>query len=268
VLTGIPQLESRSDDGLEILVQMAQNRQIDPWNVDIGKVAEQYLIAVSDMQTSDLKLTGKTLLYLAILLRMKSDLLNGHWLWEEPEPEDNEPVWELDRSHILSLKKINPFKSRVVSLDEALQRRTSIKQQRIRRVTLEDLITELKKVEAMEHERAYHEKVKRIDNRRVRDFSTLTADDIVDLAHEEFVEDNVDRLSSILELHFLENPSMTMTELREISGLDAIETYLALLTLTSRSQINLNQDDFYGTIHITPDTEEVTLTPVADEAQG
>jgi chromatin segregation and condensation protein Rec8/ScpA/Scc1 (kleisin family) len=45
--------------------------------VDIVAVAEKYLQVVEAIKASDLKVTGKTLLYLAILLRMKSDHLAG-----------------------------------------------------------------------------------------------------------------------------------------------------------------------------------------------
>ena len=101
-------------EGIEILVQLAKQGDIDPWNVDLVKVADTYLAYVetlqweagqvsstdetpsssvmnavksgvdetpilalregilSETEQQQLRLTGKTLLYLAILLRMKT----------------------------------------------------------------------------------------------------------------------------------------------------------------------------------------------------
>lgn len=68
---------SLPEDGIEILVSLAKSGQIDPWNLDIVEVADEYLKAVAELKESDLKITGKTILYLAVLLRMKSDQLAG-----------------------------------------------------------------------------------------------------------------------------------------------------------------------------------------------
>src|SRR5579872_6861849 len=75
-------------DGIEILVHMAKTGQLDPWNIDIVQVADQYLQAVSELKASDLRITGKTLLFLAILLRMKSDQLAGIHYLDPPQEVD------------------------------------------------------------------------------------------------------------------------------------------------------------------------------------
>jgi segregation and condensation protein A len=85
----------------------------------------------------------------------------------------------------------------VVSLDNALERRTSVKLNRKRVVTLKDLIKQLEFYEELERKRSLknaHERAKR----RVRSYANLTPEDIINLAHDEYIEDSVDRLHNIL----------------------------------------------------------------------
>ena len=59
-------------DGIEILVNMAKQGKIDPWNVDIVEVTDKYLTHLFQSKAQNLRLTGRTLLFAAILLKLKS----------------------------------------------------------------------------------------------------------------------------------------------------------------------------------------------------
>ena len=56
---------------------MAQSGKIDPWNIDIADVTEKYLQTIVEIRSNNLKLTGRTLFFAALLLRIKSDVLEG-----------------------------------------------------------------------------------------------------------------------------------------------------------------------------------------------
>ncbi len=230
---------------------MAKTGQIDPWNIDIVQVADEYLKAVSELKQSDLKITGKTLLTLAILLRMKSDGLAGINYLDPPE----EFVDDLMEPDFLEPDVIQR-KLRINSLDEVLIRRTSTKQHRIRTVTLNDLIRELKKYEILEQQRSLREKVEKIDRRRnsdMRDYSDFTADDIEEMAHEEFIEDTILNLRDILERLLSEDEDtdgVSLTELVEIGKIDKISAFLAVLFLTARGGFNLHQEAFYEELYV------------------
>ena len=60
-------------DGIEILVNMAKQGKIDPWNVDIVEVTDKYLTQLFQSKAQNLRLTGRTLLFAAILLKLKSN---------------------------------------------------------------------------------------------------------------------------------------------------------------------------------------------------
>jgi segregation and condensation protein A len=236
-------------DGVELLVELAKTGEIDPWNIDIVKVADQYLKAVAELKESDLKITGKTVLYLAILLRMKSDQLAGINYLNPPD----EFLDELLEPDFMDNNRLIQPKFSFRSLDEVIKRRTSTKQPRIRNVTLEDLIQELQKYEALEKRRSLKEKVEKASNRRMMDYADFTADDIEDMAHQEFHEDTVSQLRFMLERILINQEQVSLSEIMDKGGLDKISAFLALLFLTARGGFSMYQDEFYAEVYVAPD---------------
>lgn len=261
------------DDPLELLVHMAKHGDIDPWNVDIIEVANRYLVAAKQWQAHDhhnqtaLRRTGKHLVYLAVLLRMKSDVLSGL--------DPFNPQAQLEDAEFDDLQEFDPntgeaiaptqanasanvmgafgaaLRKRFGSLDDVLHKRTSAKQPRQRSVTLADLLRELRHVEQQERERAVAVKVEAVDQRRrrVRDFSHLTTEDITQLAHDEFQENKVQLILEVLEAHLpTHHPkaSLTLVDLAELSGQPWVVCYLALLFLEARQAVVLWQPHFYS----------------------
>ncbi|MGE0201087.1 MAG: segregation/condensation protein A [Candidatus Melainabacteria bacterium] len=250
-----PEQEKEELNGIELLVHLAKNGEIDPWNVDIVKVADEYLKAVSELKAHDLKITGKTLLYLAVLLRMKSDSLAGINYLNPPEddPFDDDCF---DPDFMDGGRAVQP-KLAIRSLDEALERRTSTKQKRIRTVTLNDLIRELKRYEELEKRRSLKEKVEKIHRRRMTDYSEFTADDIEEMAHEEFIEDTIMSLTNILERILIKKEAVGLSELQAEGRIDRISAFLALLFLASRGEVALEQEEFYAEVYIRKDEPPV-----------
>ncbi len=65
----------RTDPGIEILVEMAERREIDPWDIDIIQVTNGYLQRLDERGMMNLPVTGKMFFYAAVLLRMKAEAL-------------------------------------------------------------------------------------------------------------------------------------------------------------------------------------------------
>ena len=90
--------ENNEVDGIEILVQMARQGKIDPWNIDIIDITDKYLTHLFQSKSQNLRLTGRTLLFASILLKLKSNILEGVELSdfdtqpEEPEFYDDETL--------------------------------------------------------------------------------------------------------------------------------------------------------------------------------
>ena len=239
-------------DGIEILVGMAKSGKIDPWNVDIVDVTDKYLAHLFQMKAQNLRLTGRTLLFAAILLRLKSNVLEGIDInqIEGNEPDYNEFEMQDDYGDSGSEEDINT--NNVISLDEVLQRRTSIRLNRSRTVNLKDLIKQLQFYEELDRKQSLknaHERAKR----RVRSYARLTPDDIVNLAHDEYIEKSVNVLHENLKKIFETEEKVELATLT-LLGLDKISAYIALLFLTAEpeSEIDLYQEEFYGELYAVP----------------
>lgn len=239
-------------DGIEILVNMAKQGKVDAWNIDIVDITDKYLAQLFKMKAQNLRLTGRTILFAAVLLKLKSNILEGIDIndFEEQEDDFNYTDDYYDEFGQSEQEYINT--NNVVSLEEVLERRTSVKLNRSRVVTLKDLIRQLQFYEEMERKRSLknaHERAKR----RVRSYARLSAEDIVNLAHDEYIENGVlilkDNLARIFE-HEERIDLKTLTLL----GMDKTSAYISLLFLTAESEYDLVQEEFYGDLYVVKNT--------------
>ena len=233
-------------DGIEILVQMARQGKIDPWNIDIIDITDKYLTHLFQSKSQNLRLTGRTLLFASILLKLKSNILEGVELSdfdtqpEEPEFYDDEEPLDYEQEYIPT--------NNVVSIDEVLQRRTSVRLNRNRVVTLRDLIRQLEFYEMLDKKQSLknaHERAKR----RVKNYSNLSPEDIINLAHDEYIEKGVERLRANLEDILNRQDKIELNELT-LLGMDKISAYISLLFLTAESDYDLEQDEFYSDLYV------------------
>lgn len=237
-------------DGIAILVQMAKSGKIDPWNVDIVDITDKYLAHLFQLKSQNLRLTGRTLLFAAILLRLKSNVLEGIDVSQfEDTPQDELDYTDDDWDDMMAADS-EISTNNVISLDEVLQRRTSVRLNRSRMVNLKDLIKQLQFYEELDRKQALrnaHERAKR----RVRSYAKLTPDDIVNLAHDEYIEKSVDVLRENLERIFATEEKVELKTLT-LLGMDKISAYIALLFLSAESDIDLVQEEFYGDLYVVP----------------
>ena len=234
-------------DGIEILVNMAKQGKIDPWNVNIVDVTDKYLMHLFQSKAQNLRLTGRTLLFAAILLKLKSNVLEGLDVMDfEPRHED-EFDYNDDNQLDYSPDEYIPT-SNVISIDEVLQRRTSVRLNHNRVVTLRDLIRQLEFYEMLDKKQSLknaHERAKR----RVQNYARLSPDDIINLAHDEYIEQGVARLKDNLEEILNRQDKIELNELT-LLGMDRISAYISLLFLTVDSDYDLEQDEFYSDLYV------------------
>ena len=232
-------------DGIEILVNMAKQGKIDPWNVDIVEVTDKYLTQLFQSKAQNLRLTGRTLLFAAILLKLKSNVLEGIDVLDF-EPQDQ--IDELEYSDELDYTEEYIPTNNVISIDEVLQRRTSVRLNHNRVVTLRDLIRQLEFYEMLDKKASLknaHERAKR----RVQNYARLSPDDIINLAHDEYIENGVQRLRANLEEILNRQDRIELNELT-LLGMDRVNAYISLLFLTVDSDYDLMQDEFYGDLYV------------------
>ena len=136
----------------------------------------------------------------------------------------------------------------VISIDEVLQRRTSVRLNHNRVVTLRDLIRQLEFYEMLDKKASLknaHERAKR----RVQNYARLSPDDIINLAHDEYIENGVQRLRANLEEILNRQDRIELNELT-LLGMDRVNAYISLLFLTVESDYDLMQDEFYGDLYV------------------
>ena len=239
------------NDGIGILVSMAKSGKIDPWNVDIIDVTDKYLAHFCDMKSQNLRITGRTFLFAAVLLKLKSNILEGNDILSIGQPDYTEGL-EYDEDGFIAEygqedEDFTPT-SNVVSIDEVLQRRTSVRLNRNRVVTLRDLIRQLQFYEKLEKRQSLQQAHERAKN-RVRSYARFTPDDIINMAHEEYIEDCVLKLKENLVQIFENNDKIELNELT-LLGMDRVSAYIALLFLTVDTNYDLKQDEFYSDLYV------------------
>ncbi|RLG28633.1 segregation/condensation protein A [Methanosarcinales archaeon] len=208
------------DDPIEILVRLAKDNEIDPWNINIIEVADKFLEQL-ESHRSDIRYFGRTLHYAAILLRMKADAIINE---KEGETEEKEDIDHFD-------------------IEEYPIPEPQIRRRSKRPVTLDELITELKKAEKVEIRRVARSKEK-------GEKPILPVGDILSVAHEEKIEENISKLNAILNEKFKQKDIITLRELLD-HNTDKIITYISLLFMATRKEIWLEQPELFGELYIT-----------------
>jgi segregation and condensation protein A len=204
----------------EVLVELARRGEIDPWDVDIARTTERFLKYIDSLEKRDLRIPARTLLYASILLRMKSDSMEETKEAEpEPEPEELEPQEEEEI--------------------DALPR-PPVRRHTKRPVTLDELISELKKAEMVGRRKAMRE--------RWPD----TEEKTLDLSHDEGIEDRIKSLGPILDDMFMANKTISFQDInsRNSEIEDGVTNYVSLLFMAHRKQVWLDQEEIFGDLFV------------------
>lgn len=237
-------------DGIEVLVQMAKLGKLDPWNIDISDIANKYMLHIAESKSNNLRISGRALFFLAVLLKLKSNVLVGidPLQFSVQEPEED-PEYSEDDSRFTDDLYYLDYPDNVIPIEDIIQRRTSIKQNRNRTVTLKDLIRQLEFYEQLDKKQAIKNSLERANKRRVRNYGNMSADDIINIAHEEYIESSVKILHENLIKIFEKEEKVELNTLT-LLGLDKISAYIALLFLSAESDFDLEQEEFYSDLYV------------------
>nr|WP_246084439.1 ScpA family protein [Salinadaptatus halalkaliphilus] len=266
------------DDGepVELLVQLAKDGEIDPWDIDVVRVTDKFLKVLDDR---DLRTSGRALFYASVLLRMKSDELFAP---DEPEQEDV-PPWEAPFADDGAMGGgegeggPSPGFDPVENLEAEMERRLERKHARGKPETLDELVRELRSAEldtwwkesrsydTSDSPSGYDRGVQELsyhaeDQFRVDD--EPTSDDVTHTTHEEDIETVIDDVESVLSEHYENGRDEVLYAEIDDTGGSRVLTYLALLFLAHRGHITLEQDELFGDLWI----QQATVESMAEEA--
>jgi segregation and condensation protein A len=229
--------EFETYEPLGILVELAKGGKIDPWDIDIVQLTDSFLGRVEELKKMDLRISSRTLLYSAILLRMKSSRIL--------EVEKKE-IKEFDSDFVdeLNLPEPEDF-----PLPKFPIRRTST-----RPVTLNELMLELKKVEKTISKKNEKKALRASEQLHLHEDIHLNTGDVLGIAHEEAISSRLVLIWASLAELFMIQPVVLFSSFLKISE-DQIMDYLSLLFLASNRKIWLFQNELFGELYIYPGEE-------------
>ena len=270
------------DDGVEpveLLVQLAEDGEIDPWDIDIVEVTDAFL---SKLTETDLRTTARALFYASVLLRMKGDQLLAE---PEPEPDDEPEPWEQAMGQTADAEA-EPGFDPVDALEAEMDRRLERKTTRGSPETLDELVRELREAErdnwwkrrreydTSESPQGFARGTQTVDYRSADEFRAddePTEGDVTERTHSEDIETVIDDVLAVVEPQFDNGRTELLYHEIRTAGGRPFMTYLALLFLSNRGAIRLQQDELFGDLWIQDpqavepvDDEQVEPEPVAD----
>ena len=216
----------------EIIYDLINTEQLDPWNVDIGILAEGFLKKIEEYEEMDFFVSGKVLLAAALLLRIKSEFILSKYLKSIDEilfGEKEKKRTELER----------------IELDEEIPElvpRSPIP--RYRKVTLNELIESLNKAIITENRRI---KKAIVDNNALRETG-------ISLPKKNYnIKNKLENLHLKIKDHFDKNKEDKKVTYSKIVGEKKEERALAffpILQLENNGKLWLEQEKHFDEIHI------------------
>jgi segregation and condensation protein A len=269
-----PAADEDEVEPVELLVQLAEEGEIDPWDIDIVEVTDAFLDRLDD---ADLRTSGRALFYASVLLRMKSDAMLGEDEPDEPEPEPWEARLEGSAPAVGGGDGDAPAFDPVDALEGELDRRLDRKHARGSPETLDELVRDLREAERgswWKESRSYDTSgeprrggTQTLDYRAaddVRRDDEPSADDVTGTTHAEDIESTIaDVRGALREAYDAGRAEVLFREVRHAGG-DPVHTFLALLFLDHRGAVSLEQDDLFGDLWV-QDPEATAEAAPADD---
>jgi segregation and condensation protein A len=239
---------------VEVLVDLAENGEIDPWDIDIVAVTDKFLDRLDE---GDLRTSGRALFYASVLLRMKGDAMLADDEPEEPEPDPWEQAMVADEP----VDGPDPFAALETEMDRRLER----KRARGMPQTLDELVRDLRDAErdnwwkesreydTSESPSGYQRGTQELDYRSGDDLrmdDEPTAADVTERVHTEDIDEIIDDVYGAVREHYEKGRVEVLYREIESAGGSRVQTFLGLLFLSHRGQVRLQQDELFGDLWI------------------
>ncbi len=212
---------------IDLLIDLVISEEKDPWEIDIGDIANEFLGRVREMSRVDLKLSGRMVLASSILLRMKSDSM----MPPEETPEgvlDANPYDAIDGNASWS-EGANGVPCLAIPARRRAERKT----------TLFELIEALQR--ALSEEMIRKNFPKELKPRKI----------VVQVDEDGIEEKIAEAYERIRELAASSGVIKFSELLAERSRSAVVEAILSILYLASEGKISLWQEEIFGEIFIT-----------------
>lgn len=258
---------------VELLVRLAEEGDIEPWDIDVVEVTDAFL---SRLDAADLRTSGRALFYASVLLRMKSEAL----LEPDEEPESEIEPWEdgWEGSDGPADGEFGP--DPIDALEAEMDRRLDRKQARGTPETLDELVRELREAErdswwkksrtydTSGSPKGFQRGTQTLDYRSGDDFRVEdepTEADVTGTAHGEDIETTIADVQRVLRNQYDAGREEVLYAEISSSGGSRVETFLAILFLSHRGHVRLQQDELFSDLWIqNPSADFGSTEAIAD----
>lgn len=257
---------SLAQDAIAFLIDLAERGEIDPWDVKVIEVIDRFLSTLAPMSSgrepyeATLSQSGQAFLYASMLVLLKADSLS------QPEPvaatESDEGLDLLDPDGITG-SSLPP------NLERQIRRRAVAQPPQRRRVTLKELIDQLRTIATALDDPTPRNRVRRPKQQSrgqaVRAIAQLAHQENLSemaVALEQFFSDNWDTIAKgenwldfdlLLELWSQASQYKANIPHDPHAGNvthDRVGIFWALLLLSAQSKVELAQEEFYQDLKI------------------
>ncbi len=216
----------------EIIYDLINTEQLDPWDINITILTDKYLLIVQEIEEADFFVSSKVLLAASLLLRIKSEILL------------NKYIKSIDEILFGSKEKLSHVLERI-ELDEIvpdLIPRSPIP--RMKKVTLQELMEALNKAIGTENRRIKKEIINKNALREAE----------ISLPKKKFnIKNKISEIYSKLFKHFDENKEHKKVSYTDFIGSEKEEriiSFFPLLHLENQKKIWLEQEEHFEEIYI------------------
>lgn len=216
----------------DIIYDLINTEQLDPWDINITILTEKYLEKIQELEEADFFVSSKVLLAASLLLRIKSEILL------------NKYIKSID-DILFGAKQQKKYEMERIELDEEIPElvpRSPVP--RFKKVTLKELIESLNKAIVTENRRIKREIV---NTNALREAG-------ISLPKRNFsIKDKIKEIYENLFKHFDENQGKKKVGFTEFVGLNKEERIISfspLLHLENQKKVWLEQEAHFDEIYI------------------
>jgi len=225
-------ITSREVSWQAIVYDLIRTEQLDPWDIDIGVLADKYVLVIQQMEEANFSVSSKVLYACSILLRLKSEILSNRYM-----QEINDAIYGKQDEKKYLLERIT------LDDDEIPILVPKTPMPRFKKVTLNELMGALHKAIETENRRIRKEiKVRQAEK------SALV---VLPNANRIPLKDRISVVHDTIKRH-LANPSnqhMTFSELAPTKE-EKFASFLPVLHLSNNSKLFLKQPKQFEEIYM------------------
>lgn len=221
-------LISRELSWQQIIYDLIKSEQLDPWNIDLVMLTQRYLEKIRDLEEASFHVSSKILLAAAILLRIKSEMLLSRYIKSLddilfPQPDKIKPEFTFNLDDVSDLLPKSPLP-------------------RMRKVTLDELMSALNRAMTTEHRRIKKEVQIRHALTRFDNYLPKKRINV-----QERIKTTYDKITSFFGLKKPEK--MTYSELAGTKE-EKLNSFMPVLYLDNQQRILLEQLKHFDEIYI------------------